>query len=537
VSELSVLPLGGCGEVGLNATLLLDGADGLLIDCGVLLNLQDAPGVERAVPDFGPLFRAGRQLRALVLTHGHEDHLGAVGAFLAETDAPVYGPPLAIALLSAKLEGLSAAKRERLHAVPLGETVEVPPFRVEWIRMTHSLPDSAALHIETRAGRVLHSGDFKLDPRPLDGRLSDVERLRALGELGVELLLADSTNSELPGSTGAEAEVGLEIERLVREAPERVVVACFASHLHRIEGVVRAARSGGRRIALVGRALQTAWRLGIEGGHLSGEPGLLLDERRLERVPRKEQLLLVTGSQGEPRAGLSRVATGGEAALRLGPGDRVILSASTIPGNERAVRRLKNAMRRTGAEVVDDRMAAVHCSGHAHQDEQAELLRLVRPRFFVPVHGDRAMLERHAQTAVAAGIVPRERVLVIEDGDSAVLSAGELRRGPTEPVRPRPVDADSGEIIGWEELEDRRRIGASGLLVCVAGLGFPPAIAAHGFRAPKALEVALAEEVSGLLPLLSELAPPDRVEMVRLALRRRVTERTGAHPVIDVRLV
>jgi ribonuclease J len=473
-AALTIVPLGGCGEVGLNATLLIEGDEALLIDCGILLGVEGAPGVERAVPGFEALFSGKRKLAGVVLTHGHEDHIGALPALLGEIDAPVFGAPLTIALARARLEGLRGRSpvpeeakrqaRDRLTAIPIGGRASLGPFSVELIRVTHSLPDSAALHIETRSGRVLHSGDFKLDRHPHDGRLTDVERLRAIGEQGLDLLLSDSTNAEVPGRSGEETEVGLAIDRLIAEAQGRVIVGCLASHLHRIEAIARAARRNGRRLALVGRALHEMWRIGIEQGQLHVDEGLLVVEERLPQIPSKELVVITTGTQGEPQAGLARFASGKDALLRPEKSDRVILSARTIPGNERPVRRVMNQLARLGLEVITDRMAAVHCSGHACQSEQDELLRLLKPRCFVPVHGERAMLEAHAKTAEAAG-VSRERMLIIEDGESVVLTSGTISRGPEEPVSRRALDAE-GRALDWGDVRDRQRIGRSGLCVC-----------------------------------------------------------------------
>lgn len=471
-AALRVVPLGGCGEVGLNSTLLIHGDDALLIDCGVLLGIQSAPGVDRAVPGFEPLRRENRRLAGLVLTHGHEDHIGALPALLADFDVPVFGTPLTIALARSRLEGKGRAvakearrqSKERLVPVPLGARANIGPFSVELIRVTHSLPDCAALYIETGAGRVLHSGDFKLDPAPHDGRPTDVGRLRALGEQGIDLLLADSTNSEVSGRTPPETEVGLAIDRLVGEARGRVFVACFASHLHRVEAIMRAARRHGRKVALVGRALQETVRIGVEEGHLDCDVTTLLAEERIDQVRPEEMLVIITGSQGEPQAGLSRLASGRDASLRCAPGDRVIMSSRTIPGNERAVRLLINQLIRLGVEVITDRMEPVHCSGHACQSEQADLIRIAKPACFVPIHGERSMLEAHARTAQGEGVAA-DQTLVIEDGESVVLAGGRLVRGESEMVSHRAIDGE-GRALDWGDVRDRQKIGRAGLVVC-----------------------------------------------------------------------
>ena len=469
--SLRILPLGGCGEIGLNATLLLDGQDGLLVDCGALLNVHNAPGVEKAVPGFEPLFTDGRKLHGVVLTHGHEDHVGALPALLNETSVPVFGTPLTLALARSRMERPAAPAsaearrnaRARMVEVALGSVIEVGPFRVELIRVAHSLPESAALSIRTRAGHVLHSGDFKLDPTPYDGAPTDTDRLRALGAEGVDVLLSDSTNAERPGHGPSESEVAATLDRLVAETEGRVVVTLVASHLHRIRAAVAAAKRTGRRVAVVGRALEETWKLGVQSGHLPHDPGVLVRPEHVGRIPGQQLLMLATGAQGEWQGGLHRIAFGNERGLRCQTGDRVIVSARVIPGHEVDVRRVHNQLIRHGAEVVTDRMALVHCSGHAHAGEQADLLRLVRPRYFVPVHGERAMLEAHARTAVAGGLAP-ERVHVIEDGESVVLRGGELVRGPDEPVSQRAVDP-GGRLLDWDDVRARNQIGRQGLAV------------------------------------------------------------------------
>lgn len=531
--ELYVLPLGGCGEVGLNATLIADGSDAILIDCGVLLSVPDAPGVERVIPDFELLKRNGRKLHGVVITHGHEDHIGAVPDLLRFMDVPVYGPPLAMMLLESRLEGQGA---RRLNPIPLGGRFKLGPFEIELVRMTHSLPDAAALFIETRAGRVFHSGDFKLDDTPIDGRLTDVERLRELGQLGVDLAFCDSTNAERHGHTRSEAEVGIELERIARETEGRLVVACFASHLHRLEGIARAAEKSGRTIALFGRSLHRSWDVGTRAGHLSREAVLISDDAQLERLDKKKTLLVVTGTQGEPRAALAKLAFAPTRAFSLGPGDRLVLSATAIPGNERAVRRVVNAISSTGAEVVQDGMRPVHCSGHAHREEQLQLLSLIRPRHFVPVHGERAMLEAHARTAKQAG-VPGDGVLLLENGDGAILCSGRLVRGPEEEVGRRAIDSASGREISWDEVAKRRKIGFAGVVFCSVAVGPDgfadgrPKVSLVGLPFSGGLDQRLGDLV------IEGLSDGYGAEELRALVKRTVRDALGVKPSVEVHLI
>ena len=541
-----ILPLGGCGEVGLNATLLLDGQDGLLIDCGALLSVHNAPGVEKTVPGFGPLFADGRRIHGVVLTHGHEDHVGALPALLSQTSLPIFGTPLTLALARSRMERptASASSEARRFArtgmveTPLGTTVEVGPFRIELIRVTHSLPDSAALSIRTRAGHIVHSGDFKLDRTPYAGEPTDTDRLRALGEAGVDLLLSDSTNAERHGHGPSECAVAETLDRMVAETEGRVVVSLVSSHLHRIRAAVDAARRSGRRVAVVGRALEETWKLGVRLGHLPFDASTLVAPSGIARLPKRQVLVLATGAQGEWQGGLHRIAFGDEKALRCGRGDRVILSARVIPGNEIAVRRVHNQLVRHGADVVTDRMATVHCSGHAHAGEQADLIRLLRPRYFVPVHGERAMLEAHAATAAQAG-VPKSRVLVIEDGESVILRGNEVVRGPDEPVEQRAVDS-GGRWVEWDDVRARNRIGRQGLAVVSVVLDdrdrplADPVVSFRGFSVSGVVATAVAQSVR---QAVDKAAGPVKEAALIRAARSTLRARVGGTPQIEAHIL
>jgi len=539
---LRVLPIGGCGEVGLNSTLLIDEQDALLIECGILLSLPDAPGVDAAIPDLDALDRDDRKLRGVVITHGHEDHIGAVPWVLEKFDVPVYGPPLALRLLARKLED-KPRLQANLHPIPLGESFDLGPFHIELVRVTHSLPDSAALYIETRRHKILHSGDFKLDPHPKDGRCTDTERLKAIGDAGVDLLLSDSTNSERHGRTRPECDVGTEVMRQVQQVEGRVLVSCFASHLHRLQSIIDAAISTNRQIALLGRAMHSSFSIGHEDGWLRFDPSLLVDEKRIADIPRERLMVLATGSQGEARAALARIALGETKSWHPEPGDRLILSSTTIPGNEKSVRRIVNAMARLGVRVINDRAAAVHCSGHAQAEEQADLLRMVRPRHFVPIHGERAMLEAHVRTAEAAGI-DRDRTAIVEDGQSVLLDDGALRRGPTEPAVPVAIDGGARAPIEWSEVTVRRKVGFGGMVMCSAVLDRRlhklrghPEVSVRGVPGGASLEPAVANEVANALRVVAGRDDVDRRQTVKSAIRRAIGRSVKVRSVIEIHLL
>ncbi|MEL7367386.1 MAG: ribonuclease J [Myxococcota bacterium] len=544
--QVRILPLGGCGEVGLNAMLLLDGDDGLLIDCGALLGLHNAPGAEKAVPGFEPLFESGRRIHGVVLTHGHEDHVGALPALLAEKSLPIVGTPLTLSLARSRMERPNApvvaeariAARTRMIETPFGATVQLGPFSVEFIRVTHSLPESAALSIRTRAGHIVHSGDFKLDPTPFDGPTTDTERLSALGDEGVDLLLSDSTNAERPGHGPSESAVAETLEQMVASSSGRVVVTLVSSHIHRIRAAVQAALRSGRRVAIVGRALEDAWKLGVQSGYLPFDPGMIVRADRIRRLPRREVLVLATGAQGEWQGGLHRIAFGSESALWCEAGDRVIVSARVIPGNEVAARRVQNQLLRRGADVVNDRMALVHCSGHAHAGEQAQMLRLVRPRYFVPVHGERAMLQAHARTAEAAGL-SADRVIIIENGESVVLRGGEVVRGPKEVVSQRAVDT-TGRLLEWDDVRARNRIGRRGLAVVSVVLDqserplAEPVVSFKGVSASAVVSTAVSVAVKQAIE--SARGPVDET-MIHRAARAALKARKGLAPTIECHIL
>jgi ribonuclease J len=539
--RLRVIPLGGCGEVGLNATLLVSGNDAILIDCGALVGVWDAPGIERAIPRFTAITERGRRLLGVVLTHGHEDHVGALPGLLAELDPPIFGTPTTIAFARSRLERSSVerAVRDKLTAVPLGGRIDMGPFSVELVRVTHSIPESAALAITTPAGVVLHSGDFKLDEAPFDGQRTDVDRLRALGDRGVDLLLSDSTNAEVPGRARSERDVAVAIGRILVETRGRVIVALFASHIHRVAALAEGARASGRRILLVGRALSRAWEIGVEQGLLPSDPTLLLTPEGAAMNPRREVLVLATGTQGELAGGLARIAAADHPPLKPLAEDCVVISARTIPGNEKPVRRILNLLARRGVPVVHDRMAPVHCSGHAHYDEQAELMRIVRPQTFIPIHGERTMLEAHARIAAEVGI---ERTLVIEDGQSADLSAGRVDRGDDEPAGKRLVDP-AGLWVDLADVRDRRAIGRNGLLVCSVvvdprgAVRGTPAVTGRGLSIPPNVRRAITDLAIDAVrnePASSNQTLEIRVRSAILSSARRLL---GAQPALEVHVV
>ncbi|GAC1542763.1 MAG: ribonuclease J [Polyangiales bacterium] len=443
--SIRVVPLGGLGEIGMNCMAIELGDAGrapiVIVDCGVTFP-NVANGVDVIHPDFSYLEANRDRIVGLVVTHGHEDHIGAIPYLLRRLDVPVHAPPYALGLIRNRLAEVAPKSTPRLIATRprtpflLGSGAAV--VEIEPIRVTHSIADATALAIRGDAGTVVHTGDFKLDPEPVDGETFDEERLRALGSEGVALLLSDSTNADVPGRSRSEREVGEALSAVVEQAEGRVVVALFASNVHRLRALSVIARRTGRKLLLLGRSVHTHVRVSTETGYLAIPPDLLVSIDDAARVPRRELLVVATGSQAEPRAALARLALDDHPRLRLEPGDTVVLSARAIPGNDVAVMRMIGDLYRRGCHVrIKETDPALHTSGHAHRDEQRAMIDWVRPGAFVPVHGTRHHLERHAALAREAGVAD---VLVVENGEIAEAAADGVRKVGTTRVGRVAVD-------------------------------------------------------------------------------------------------
>ncbi len=458
---LRVVPLGGLGEVGRNmAVLEFDGAL-LVIDCGVLFPEDHQPGVDLILPDFDYIRERLDDIVAVILTHGHEDHIGAVPYLLRlRPDIPLVGSQLTLALIEAKLKEhritpLTMAVRE-------GQTEQLGPFGCEFIAVNHSIPDALAVAVTTGAGTVLHTGDFKMDQLPLDGRITDLRAFARLGEQGVDLFMVDSTNAEVPGFTMHEREIGPVLDRVFAGAERRIIVASFASHIHRVQQVLDTASAHGRRVALVGRSMVRNLGVATDLGYLTPPAGVMVDLKSVDDLPQNQVVLMCTGSQGEPMAALSRMANN-DHRVRIGPGDTVILASSQIPGNENPINRVINGLTRLGAEVVHQGNAKVHVSGHASAGELLYCYNIIRPRNVMPVHGEIRHLHANAALAVRTG-VPPERVLVVEDGVVVDLVDGLARVVGAVPCGYVYVDGASVGEITDADLKDRRILGDEGFI-------------------------------------------------------------------------
>ena len=542
---LRLLPLGGLGEIGLNMLLLECGDDLLAVDCGLMFPDAELPGVDYVIPDFSYLLARRDRLRGVVLTHAHEDHIGALPYLLREVDVPVYGPRMALALAGERLRERGLLEQARLHPVEPRRAFTLGAFRIEPIRVTHSVVDGLGYGIETPVGTVVHTGDFKFDPSPIDDERSDYFRLAELGARGVLCLLSDSTNVDRPGTTPSEREVGVALAERFRRAPGRIVLATFASHVHRIQQVLDLAVAAGRRVALLGRSMETNVRLAAELGYLRVPDGCLLPLDELADLPPYRQVLLSTGSQGEPNSALALMAAGEHRQAEVGPGDLVILSARVIPGHEETVTRLVNRLLRRGAEVLWEPVAFVHVSGHASQDELRLMLNLVRPQFFVPVHGEYRHLQAHGRLAEEVGI-PAARSLVVEDGEAVLLTKTAARVLPPIPLARVLVDGRGIGDVGPVVLRDRQLLGQDGMVVVavtvargtttvVAG----PEIVSRGWVHERESEAVLAEARAALADALAARAGDDEplsrdalAGVLRATMRRFIKERHDRKPVV-----
>jgi len=465
-----ILALGGLGEIGLNLMAIEARGEIVLIDCGLMFPEAYMFGIDLVVPDISALAGRTGAIRAILLTHGHEDHIGAIPFLLKELgNPPIYGTALTLGLLRTKLEEHGLTGKARLETVLPRQSIELGPFEVEFFRVAHSIVDGCGLALRTPAGLIVHTGDFKLDPTPVDGQTTDLGRLAAYGEEGVLLLMADSTNVERPGQTLSERTVGEALNDIVPRSSGTVFVATFSSNIHRIQQICDAAQAAGRQVLVNGRSMLGNIGIARQLGYLRVPDDLFIDLRQMRELPREQVLVLTTGSQGEPLSSLTRIAMADHKQLELLPGDTVILSAKFIPGNERAITDLINHLCRRGAKVHYETTSEIHVSGHASQEELKTVHSLVKPCYFVPVHGEYRHLAHHARLAQDMGMPP-ERVLVIENGQPLLLSPNGHRLEARVETGRVFVDGKGVGDIGEMELRDRRHLANHGLVLVFMAL-------------------------------------------------------------------
>ena len=464
---LRVVPLGGLGEIGRNMMALEYGDDLVVVDAGVLFPGQDMPGVDLVIPDMSYVVERRSRVKAVLVTHGHEDHIGALPYLLSEVDAPVYASRLTHGLITVKLREHGLLKDARLNVVEPGAPFRVGSFRAEFFRVCHSIPDAMGIALTTPAGTVVHTGDFKIDHTPADGKGTDFSTISRLASEGVLLLLSDSTYAEVEGYTPSEQVVGDALDHAIGEAEGRVMVATFASLISRMQQVIDAAVKHGRKVTVVGRSMSNNFKMAVNMGYINAPEGTAVSMNEARQLPHEEVLILATGAQGEPTSALVRIANGEHQDVEVVPGDTVVISASPIPGNETVVAKTIDNLFRQGARVLYNRIATVHVHGHGSREELKMMLSLVRPRYFVPVHGEYRHLVAHAELAMASG-VPEENAFVLEDGDVLELTPefGEVvDRVPAGPVM---VDGHRLWGSGGSLLEDRRRLAHDGVVFVTA---------------------------------------------------------------------
>jgi ribonuclease J len=539
-----LIPLGGLGEIGLNMMLIESGDDIIAVDCGLLFPDDEMPGVDYVIPDFAYLREHAKRFRAVVLTHGHEDHIGALSYLLREFQVPVYGTPLTLAIARHRLAELGVLESADLRPYAPGDEIRAGSFVVVPIRVTHSIADGIGLCIETPVGTIVHTGDFKLDPRPVDAEQPDYAKFASLGERGVLCLCSDSTNVGRPGRTGSETEVGAALQGRFAQAPGRILVATFASHIHRIQQVLNLAQASGRKVALLGRSMVANVTVASEMGYLKVPDGLLVSLEELAGLPARKQVIVSTGSQGETHSAVSLIAAGEHKYVDVGAGDLVIFSSRVIPGNERVIGRVINALLRRGAEVLWEDVAFVHVSGHASEDDLKQMIELTRPRYFLPVHGEYRHLLQHARLAEGAG-VPKDRVFLVEDGLGLELSKTGARVLSGYPAGRVFVDGKGIGDVGQVVLRDRQLLAEAGMVVValtvdkttgsiVAG----PEIASRGFVYMKESEELMEEVKQAIRDALAAREEPEVIDgeligaVVRSAVRRFINQRFDRKPVV-----
>jgi ribonuclease J len=542
---LEIVPLGGLGEFGMNMLALTWSGTTIIVDAGVMFPDPELLGVDLIIPDLTYLQQKGRAA-ALVLTHGHEDHIGAVPYVLPYVDGPIYGTPLTLALVEPKLEEHGLKESARLQVVRPRDRVTVGPLTIEFIRVTHSIPDCVALAIHTPAGIVVHTGDFKVDQTPIDGQHFDVHRFAELGSHGVLALFADSTNIDRRGFTGSEIEVVEAFEEIFTSATGRLIVAAFASSIYRMQILVDLATQFDRKVAFTGRGMIQNSEIAQRLGYLRIPAGVQIRDSDVGTYPAQDVLCLATGSQGEPMSAMSRIAIDDHRHVKLAPDDTVVLSARAIPGNEKAIGRVMNHIARRGADVIYEGIKHVHVSGHGSEEELKLMLSLVRPRYFIPVHGEYRQLSRHARIAarVFAGREPRPEILLIENGDVLHFDDAGARVAGKAAAGRILIDGTRTGEVGDEVLRDRRHLAEDGLVVPVVAINKQtgalegvPEIITRGFVMVDS-QALLADGARILIDVVEQASIEERTdqglikEKLRTELRRFFRKRSGRRPFV-----
>ena len=466
-SKLRIIPLGGLGEIGKNMTVIEFGNDLLLIDCGMGFPDEDMYGIDVVLPDITYLRNNASRIRGLIITHGHEDHIGAVPYVLKELDVPIYTTPLTAALIELKLEEHDLLYNTQIFTKKAGSVFRIGCFSIEFIRVNHSIPDAVALAIKTPVGTIVHTGDFKIDLTPISGGMIDLVRFGELGNEGVLALMSDSTNVETPGHSASERKVGESFDKLFQNCDKRIIITTFASNVHRLQQIINVAAKYHRKVAVTGRSMENVLRTAMVLGYMEVPEGVLMDLEQIKSQPKNRTVIISTGSQGEAMSALYRMAFAEHKQIQIDSGDRVIISASAIPGNENTISRVIDELFHKGAEVIYDRHTDLHVSGHACQEEQKMILALVKPKYFIPVHGEHRMLVKHAELGRMMGVASKN-VIIAENGKVIEFTKKGVLCEDSVPAGAVLVDGSGGiGEVGSVVMRARHRLAEDGMIVIV----------------------------------------------------------------------
>lgn len=466
ISKLKIIPLGGLGEIGKNMTAFEFGGDIIVVDCGMGFPDEDMYGVDMVLPDISYLKANASRVRGIIITHGHEDHIGAVPYVLKELDVPIYTMPLTAALIELKLEEHDLLYNTQIFTKKIGSSFRLGAFTIEFINVNHSIPDAVALAIGTPIGTVIHTGDFKIDVTPIQGSMMDIARLGQLGNDGVLALLSDSTNVEKPGYSASERKVGASFNKLFMGCDKRIIITTFASNVHRLQQIIDVAAEYGRKVAITGRSMENVLHVASVLGYVKIPENVMVDLEKVNSLPREKTVIISTGSQGEAMSALYRMAFSEHKQIKVDAGDRVIISASAIPGNETMISRVIDELFHKGAEVIYDRNTELHVSGHASQEEQKMVLALTKPKYFIPVHGEYRMLVKHAELGRLMGVKP-QNIVIAENGKVIEISKKGIRCEETVQAGAVMLDGSGTSEVGSVVMRDRHRLAEDGMIVVV----------------------------------------------------------------------
>jgi ribonuclease J len=540
---LQVVPLGGLGEIGKNMTAVCQASGMILVDAGMSFPDEEMPGIDLVLPDFTYVREHANELKGIVLTHGHEDHVGALPYLLREFNVPVYATKLTLGLVRSKLQEFGIKKGD-LREIKAGDRQNLGGFGLEFIEVNHSIPGAVAIAIRTKAGVIVFSGDYKIDLTPIEGSPMDLGRLAELGKEGVLAYFGDSTNSERPGYVPSERIVGDKLNEVFERSKGRIIVASFASHIHRVSQVVEAAKKHDRLVGVTGRSMIRNVQIARELGYLDLPQEMMVAQRDVNQIPDSDIVLLTTGSQGEPLAALSRIANGTHRTIEVGPEDTVVIAAHPIPGNERGVSRTINNLMKRGADVFYSPLMPVHVSGHAAQEEQKIVLSLLEPRYLVPVHGEFRHLRHHANTAISLGI-PEDNIFILENGDCLEFEDGEARLAGNVAAGMFLVDAGAIAESSSGVMRERQQLSEDGMFIVVARINAqngqllgPPDVISRGFVSPQSANGLVDQSIEVVSQTLEQTASQrvtdwgELKNAIRKDLSGFLSERTGKRPII-----